>query len=120
LGPPASVIPETADAWTLERRRAVLLHELAHIERRDCLTQTLASLASAGYWIDPGAWWAAKRLQVEREFACDDRVLALGAGARDYAGHLLEIAYSLGSGRTPALAVGSARRGQLARTRLAS
>ena len=113
IGSPAIVIPETADAWALERRRAVLLHELAHIERRDCLTQTLASLTCAVYWIHPGAWWAARRLQVEREFACDDRVLGLGAGARDYAGHLLEIAYSLGSGRTPALAVGMARRGQL-------
>jgi beta-lactamase regulating signal transducer with metallopeptidase domain len=113
IGSPAIVIPETADAWALERRRAVLLHELAHIERRDCLTQTLASLTCAVYWIHPGAWWAAKRLQVEREFACDDRVLGLGAGARDYAGHLLEIAYSLGNGRTPALAVGMARRGQL-------
>ena len=113
IGSPAIVIPDTADAWTLERRRAVLLHELAHIERRDCLTQTLASLTCAVYWIHPGAWWAAKRLQVEREFACDDRVLGLGAGARDYAGHLLEIAYSLGGGRTPALAVGMARRGQL-------
>ena len=113
LGSPVIVIPGTADAWSLERRRAVLLHELAHIERRDCLTQTLASLTSAVYWIHPGAWWAAKRLQVEREFACDDRVLGLGAGARDYAGHLLEIAYSLGGGRTPALAVGMARRGQL-------
>jgi len=113
IGSPAIVIPETADAWTAERRRAVLLHELAHIERRDCLTQTLASVTSAFYWVHPGAWWAAKRLQVEREFACDDRVLGLGAGARDYAGHLLEIAYSLGNGRTPALAVGMARRGQL-------
>ncbi len=113
IGSPAIVIPDTADAWTLERRRAVLLHELAHIERRDCLTQTLASLTCAVYWIHPGTWWAARRLQVEREFACDDRVLGLGAGARDYAGHLLEIAYSLGSGRTPALAVGMARRGQL-------
>ncbi len=113
IGSPAIVSPDTADAWTLERRRAVLLHELAHIERRDCLTQTLASLTCAVYWIHPGTWWAARRLQVEREFACDDRVLGLGAGARDYAGHLLEIAYSLGSGRTPALAVGMARRGQL-------
>jgi beta-lactamase regulating signal transducer with metallopeptidase domain len=113
IGSPAIVIPETADTWALERRRAVLLHELAHIERHDCLTQTLASLTCAIYWIHPGAWWAAKRLQVEREFACDDRVLGLGAGARDYAGHLLEIAYSLGSGRTPSLAVGMARRGQL-------
>ena len=110
---PAIVISELADTWTRERRRAVLLHELAHIERRDCLTQTLASLAAALYWVHPGVWWAARRLQVEREYACDDRVLGLGASPSDYAGHLLDIAYSLGAGRTPALAVGMARRGQL-------
>ena len=113
IGSPAIVIPDTADAWSAERRRAVLLHELAHIERRDCLTQTLASLTCAVYWIHPGAWWAAQaspggtRTGVRRPRARPMR------GARDYAGHLLEIAYSLGSGRTPALAVGMARRGQL-------
>ena len=110
---PAILIPEDADGWTAERRRTVILHELAHIDRRDCLTQTLASLATALYWPHPGVWWAARRLQVEREFACDDRVLGAGAAAGDYASDLLEIAYTMGARRAPALAVTMARRGQL-------
>src|SRR5262245_54058033 len=70
---PAILIPAVADMWTEDRRRAVLLHELAHIARRDCLTQSIASLACAAYWIHPGVWWMARRLRIERELACDDR-----------------------------------------------
>ena len=65
------------------------------------------------YWFHPGAWWVARRLRIERELACDDRVIAAGTQARDYAGHLLEIAYSFGDHRAPALAVSMARPRQL-------
>ena len=65
------------------------------------------------YWFHPAAWWVARRLRIERELACDDRVITAGAQAREYAGHLLEIAYTLGSVRTPAMAVSMARPRQL-------
>ena len=78
---PTLVLPASADAWTDDRRRAVLLHELAHVARRDCFVQRLTSLACALYWPHPGVWWAARRLRTERELACDDLVLAAGAGA---------------------------------------
>lgn len=107
------VIPATADAWPEDRRRAVLLHELAHVARLDCLTQTLAIVARAIHWFQPAAWWAARRLRIERELACDDRVLAAGAPAREYAGHLLDIAYAFGGDRAPAIAVSMARPAQL-------
>lgn len=110
---PAILIPDSAAEWSADRREAVLLHELAHVGRHDCLTQLLASVACALYWPHPAIWWAAKRLRVERELACDDRVIAAGTEPRDYAGHLLDIAYTLGAGRSPALAVSMARRGQL-------
>ena len=113
LRKPAVLVSDDAETWSEDRRRAVMLHELAHVRRRDSLTQTLASLATALYWPHPGVWWAARRLQVEREFACDDCVLGAGASADSYASDLLEIAYSLGGRRPPALAVTMARRGQL-------
>ncbi len=109
----AVVLPSVADEWTDERRRAVLLHELAHVARRDCLTQLLAGIACAVYWPHPGVWWLARRLRVERELACDDLVLRAGTPAMDYAGHLLDVAYTLGGARSNALAVGMARRSQL-------
>jgi beta-lactamase regulating signal transducer with metallopeptidase domain len=47
------VIPAVAEAWAEDRRRAVLFHELAHVARYDCLTQTLALVACAMYWFHP-------------------------------------------------------------------
>jgi beta-lactamase regulating signal transducer with metallopeptidase domain len=110
---PAILIPSVADTWSEDRRRAVLLHELAHIARQDCVTQLLAAVACTVYWIHPGVWWVARRLRVEGELACDDRVLAAGTYARDYAEHLLELAYALGGHRPPALAVSMARPRQI-------
>jgi beta-lactamase regulating signal transducer with metallopeptidase domain len=110
---PAILIPAMADLWSEDRRRAVLLHELAHVARRDCLTQMSAAMACALYWMHPGVWWVARRLRIERELACDDRVLTVGTQAREYASHLLELAYSLGGQRAPALAVTMARPQQL-------
>ena len=104
----AIVIPADSETWDDDRRRAVLLHELAHIARHDCLTQTLTAIAGALYCFHPGVWYIARRLRIERELACDDRVLAAGARATDYAGHLLELAYQWSGRRAPALAVGMA------------
>jgi hypothetical protein len=109
----AIVIPAIADTWSEDRRRAVLLHETSHLIRHDCLSQMLAAVACALYWVHPGPWWIARRLRIERELACDDRVLSLGANAREYAGHLLELAYALRSGHMAALAVSIAGTGQL-------
>jgi len=91
---PAVLLPAEAEAWSEERRRMVLLHELTHITRRDCLTQMMAQMACAFYWFNPFIWFAARRLRVEREQACDDYVLSIGTKPSDYANHLLDIARS--------------------------
>ena len=106
---PTILVPAAADTWSDERRRAVLLHELAHIVRRDCASQMAAAVACAVYWVHPGVWWAATRMRREREIACDDRVVSAGARPTDYAGHLLELAYTCIGRGTPALAVSMAR-----------
>ncbi|HEY3884005.1 MAG TPA: M56 family metallopeptidase, partial [Vicinamibacterales bacterium] len=110
---PTIVVPAAAERWSDDRRRAVIVHELAHVGRADCLAQRLAALACALYWPHPGVWWTARRLRVERELACDDRVLAMGTAPREYADHLLEIAHAFRGTPAPATALGMARARQL-------
>ena len=92
---PVLLIPAGTASWPDWKCRNILLHELAHVERRDCLTQLLAQIACAVYWFNPLAWMAAHRMRIERELACDDCVIAAGAPASDYASNLLEVARSL-------------------------
>ncbi len=86
------MLPESARQWSSEQLRSVLLHELAHIKRRDTLVQLLAQIACALHWFNPLVWFAAWRLHVERERACDNLVLAQGVRASAYAEHLLNVA----------------------------
>jgi len=111
---PAVLLPAESAGWPEARRRVVLMHELAHVARHDCLTQTLAAAACALYWFHPAAWYAARRLRVERELACDDRVLEAGTRAREYALHLLEVARAFRPAPLAGpVAVSMARRSQL-------
>ncbi|HLJ50355.1 MAG TPA: M56 family metallopeptidase [Bryobacteraceae bacterium] len=94
---PIILMPQGADAWPIERLTVVLAHELAHIERHDCLTQLLASIACAVYWFHPLAWFASLQLRRERERACDDAVINRGTKCSVYAEHLLGIATAMQS-----------------------
>src|SRR5688500_10317581 len=106
---PTIVLPAECDNWTLDRRRAVLLHELAHVKRHDLVGHTLGRLACAIYWFHPLVWTAAKNLRSESERACDDLALSCGARATDYAEHLLDIVTSVRGDATPSVALAMAR-----------
>lgn len=111
---PVVLVPAGFAEWSEERQRDVLLHELAHIARYDCLTQNIARVACALYWFNPLAWLAARQLRIERERSCDDRVLMAGARPSAYAEHLLTIARTLHApGATPVAALAMARPSQL-------
>ncbi|HEV8629983.1 MAG TPA: M56 family metallopeptidase, partial [Thermoanaerobaculia bacterium] len=108
---PTVLLPDDAERWPVERRRAALLHELAHVARHDYLSQLGGLAACALYWFHPAAWLALGRLRRESERACDDRVLAAGTPAAEYAAQLLEVARGANALRHGgvALAIGMAR-----------
>jgi len=89
---PIVLLPQSAEAWSSERCRVVLAHELAHAARGDTIAQFIGTLACALYWFHPLVWLAARRLRTESERACDDQVVSRGIPVTDYAGHLLEVA----------------------------
>ena len=88
---PIILLPIDADQWQAERLRAVLLHELAHIKRWDWTMQMVAQVTCAVYWFNPLVWFAAHRIRIEAEQACDDQVLNAGYQSTNYAQLLLDI-----------------------------
>src|SRR5215472_15923188 len=107
---PTIVLPQSAESWSDDRRRAVLFHELAHVKRHDLLGHTLGRLACALYWFHPLVWTAAKRLRAESERACDDLVLTCGARPSDYAQHLLDMVTNVRDHGAPIMALPMARK----------
>ena len=89
---PVIVLPSHYHTLSAQKRRTILLHELAHIKRRDTLWQALVHLATAVFWFNPMVWMAAKRCTLEREQACDELVLHHSERPSDYAHLLLEFA----------------------------
>ena len=109
---PVILLPAQADEWPMDRRRVVLLHELAHVKRLDCFSQLISRIACAVYWFNPLLWVAARQMCIERERACDDLVLEGGFKASEYAAHLVEIARTFS--RVPGMAgIAMARSSQL-------
>ena len=73
-------------------RRQVILHELAHVKRRDLLWGWTAEVARTVYFFHPLVWWVAYRLRLERELACDQLAMAhSGHPPGDYAQTLVQV-----------------------------
>ena len=88
---PCIVLPADSANWSLERVEAVLQHEFAHIKRNDNMLHLLAVVVSALFWFNPLVWIVMRRLNYEREVACDDQVLNSGIFASSYARHLMDL-----------------------------
>lgn len=90
---PAIILP----AWLLESTPAeelkyILLHELAHLRRRDDWTNLAQKILKALLFFLPSVWWIERRLSLDREMACDDAVLAHSGSPRGYAECLARVA----------------------------
>ena len=90
---PAIIVPKWLLAeGTSGQIKHVLLHELAHLRRRDDWTNLLQQVVKALFFFHPAIWWMEKELSLSREQACDDAVLEQTADARDYARSLALVA----------------------------
>jgi len=107
------LLPKASVQWSRARLEAVLLHEFAHVRRRDSLARLVALLACAFYWPNPFVWTAARRLREEAEIAADDCVLEAGVRASSYAEELVGLAGEYGHVSFAGVAVSMAERSSL-------
>ena len=69
----------------------ILVHELAHIKRRDAHWNLLSILVSVLYWYQPFVYWARRDLDNAREYACDDWAVHTLGDSESYAQTLMEV-----------------------------
>jgi beta-lactamase regulating signal transducer with metallopeptidase domain len=58
-----------------EQVEAILMHELAHIRRKDFLVNLLQNLAETVFFFNPAIIWISSLIRDEREACCDDEVI---------------------------------------------
>jgi beta-lactamase regulating signal transducer with metallopeptidase domain len=87
--------------------KAVLVHELAHLRRRDHWVRWLEVLAECVWWWNPLFRLARSRVRQYAELACDAWVLAvLPQARRAYAEALVEVCARVSQGRQAVPALG--------------
>lgn len=102
LREPVVLLP-AGGSWRADELRSILLHELAHLRRRDPLALAVGQVVRALYWFHPLVWLALRELKAESERACDDAVLREGERPSRYAETLLSFVGV--SSATPAAAL---------------
>ena len=102
---PRIALPTVAADWPARRREIVLLHELAHVRRRDALALWVLRLTRGLYWWNPLVWWLSAQARGDAEVASDSLVLDCGFEAGRYARELVAVLRSMAAGRAAAVAV---------------
>jgi beta-lactamase regulating signal transducer with metallopeptidase domain len=93
LGPARSTL--VLPRWLCEpgaRLDAVLLHELAHLARRDHWVMWFERGIATLFFFWPPVRWVSRKLDEARELACDERAIQRGGfSAADYGRHLVDV-----------------------------
>jgi beta-lactamase regulating signal transducer with metallopeptidase domain len=115
-GRPRLLVPsELWSATTLEERTGLLLHELAHLKRRDHWVRWLELFVAGLYWWHPAVWWSRGLLREAEEQCCDAWVIwAMPQGAKTYATALLAaIEFVSGARTAPAASLAASGNGHV-------
>ena len=89
---PVILLPATWKTWSTDQLRAVLTHELAHINQGDFLSNFCAEISRSVHFYHPLMHWLAARLRLEQELAADAAAAKLSGGAEPYLIILAELA----------------------------
>lgn len=100
--------PAALGAWGLDQVEMVLLHELAHLRRRDNLVNLVQRVAESLLFFHPVTWWLSSWVRLERELCCDRLVVDHVGKPRAYAEMLLTLTGPSSRGRRSLAATGMA------------
>ena len=93
LGRPVIVVSRAvADAVNDESLDEIVMHEQAHLDRYDDWSQLLQAVVGSLAGLHPAVRFLARRMDVDREAACDDRVVSRTGATRRYASSLVAAA----------------------------
>jgi hypothetical protein len=91
----------------LDRRRSMIVHELAHLRRRDHWVGWLQMVAECVWWWNPLFWYVRRQLRFYAELACDAWVVStLPEDRRAYAEALIEVTQLVSQTAAPLPALG--------------
>jgi len=90
--PLIAVAPSLLDRLEEADLDRIVIHEWAHVQRRDDLAQLVQVLVRTVAGWHPAIWWLERQLHLEREVACDDVAVAVTGSAKDYAACLTTLA----------------------------
>lgn len=89
---PVILIPVSAFTGLPPRQlEIIIMHELAHIIRKDYLINILQSLVEIIFFFHPAVWWMSKIIRTEREHCCDDIAMEKTGDSLNYAKALANI-----------------------------
>ena len=103
---PCIVLPENI-ALNSPGMAALLEHEKAHIQRRDMAIALAQRIVLALLWWSPALYWISRRIDEEREVACDETAVHCTGDAKAFARSLTIEAQNQLWARAPRLAVGA-------------
>jgi beta-lactamase regulating signal transducer with metallopeptidase domain len=86
---------------------AILTHELAHIVRKDYLSNLIQSFIETLFYYHPITWWISRMVRTERENRADDLAISWCGDQLGYAKALMTI-QEMQVQSTPSLAIGFA------------
>jgi protein TonB len=89
---PVVLLPHSLPSRPPAVQRAVIVHELWHVRRRDWLFVVLEECVRAAFWFHPAMAWLITRVQGSREEVVDDLTVLSTNGRRSYIEALLSFA----------------------------
>jgi len=90
--PVIAVAPALLDHLSDDELDRVVIHEWAHVQRRDDVANLVQLLVRATAGWHPAVWWFDRQLHIEREIACDEMAVAVTGSAKRYAACLAKLA----------------------------